>query len=136
MNPIQKNQCIKDAGGIADATAHSFTTEANNSKQIYLDPIDGSDAKNGDSSLNAVKTFTRGKSLLPAGGKIILMQNWKIGRDENVILDSKSSAPIEIRRQAGFLKDMIKVNGTLIVKNCTLDGHGIIQNRDSVISRA
>lgn len=134
MNPIQKNQCIKDAGGIADATAHSFTTEANNSKQIYLDPIDGSDAKNGDSSLNAVKTFARGKSLLPAGGKIILMQNWKIGRDENVILDSKSSAPIEIRRQAGFLKDMIKVNGTLTVKNCTLDGHGIIQSRGSVIS--
>ena len=62
------------------------------------------------------------------------MQNWKIGRDENVILDSKSSAPIEIRRQAGFLKDMIKVNGTLTVKNCTLDGHGIIQSRGSVIS--
>lgn len=133
MGSIEKNQCVEDAAGIAESVNNAMTAEANNEKQIFFDPKAGNDDFDGLTGSNAVETFDRAKSLLPNGGKIVLMDKWTIKKGETIHLESPSGASIILERQAGFLKDMVVVNGTMTMKDITVDGHGSITSAGSSI---
>lgn len=134
FQPIPKNQCIEDAMGLLEAIRNSEKASVNGEKQIYLDPQFGSDTNNGKSTLEAVKSFERAKELLPAGGKIVLVNTITIGEDENTVLSSKEGAALTVQRQAGFSKMLIRLKGVLEIKDLTLDGLSSLMSKDTIVS--
>lgn len=136
MQPIPKNQCIQDGKGIAQAVSNSLTASPDGEKQVYFNPYNGKDSDKGKDAAHGVKTFDAAKKLLPDGGKIVLVTKWKVKKGEKVSLKSEKDAPLILERQPGMIKNMIEVQGEMLIENFVVDGHKETKNKGQLISVA
>lgn len=131
LNTVKNTIEVKDTGSSGEDPIPSEGTH--DLAEVYLNGASGSDKNSGKTSKEAVATFSRAAGLLAKDGVIYITGRVTIAEAETWSLDPETFGSAKVVRANSFTTDfMIYVNGSLSLKNITIDGNNVAASQGAI----